>query len=376
MAGTAAKTGFCFDERTLWHTAGQHALVMPVGGWVQPPTGSSLAESPDSKRRLKSLMDVSGLSASLDVTSAPAATTEQLLAIHSRDYLDRFKAMSDAGGGEAGFVAPFGQGSYVFAALSAGLAIEALDRVLSGQWRNAYSLSRPPGHHCLPDRGMGFCFFSNIAVAIEAARKRHGIEKIAVVDWDVHHGNGTQAIFYDRPDVLTISLHQYACFPPGEGMADERGAGRGDGCNINVPLLPGGGHVSYLAAMDRIVLPALERFRPEAIVVACGLDANGFDPLSRMQAHSETFRAMTDRIMRAADMLCGGKLVLVHEGGYSEAVVPFCGHAVIEQLAGLRTSVEDPFLPLLLGQQPPPEFDALEASRLDEMRRAFSLQID
>lgn len=366
-------TGFCFDERTLWHTTGQHALVMPVGGWVQPPAGAGHAESPESKRRLKSLMDASGLSRQLDIVSAEPATIDDLLRVHDAQYVRAFQAMSEANGGELGFVAPFGKGSFDYAALSAGLAMHAVDRVLKGAWSNGYALSRPPGHHCLRANAMGFCLFANIAVAIEAAKQRHGLDKVAVVDWDVHHGNGTQSIFYDRGDVLTLSLHQQGCFPPGEGMEDETGEGKGKGANINIPLLPGGGHVSYLTAMQTIVLPALERFRPDLIVVACGLDANGFDPLGRMQAHSETFREMTRMIVDAAARLCSGRLVAVHEGGYAEAVVPFCGHAVIEELAGFRTAVEDPFLPLLTGQQPPPEFDALQAARLADVRKLHGL---
>ena len=366
-------TGFTFDEMTLWHTTGQHALIVPLGGWVQPPSSGGHAESPETKRRLKCLMDVSGLSEQIDVTSARSATTEELLAVHPRPYLDRFKRLSDNGGGDMGIRAPFGKGSYEIAALSAGLAMHAVDRVLTGDWNRAYALSRPPGHHCLPDQGMGFCLLSNIAVAIEAARAKHDVNKIAVVDWDVHHGNGTQAIFYDRPDVLTISMHQWACFPVDEGFVDERGTGAGKNANINIPLLPGGGHTAYLAAMEQIVVPALVRFNPDLIIVACGLDANGFDPLSRMQAHSGTFRAMTRIIKEAAQTLCSGRLVLVHEGGYAEAVVPFCGHAVIEELAGVRTDVEDPFLELLTAKQPPAEFDALEASRLQEMADTFGL---
>jgi acetoin utilization deacetylase AcuC-like enzyme len=363
-------TGFLTDERTFWHTTGEHALVLPVGGWVQPPAAAGHAESPESKRRLKALMDVSGLSARLDVTTAPAASHEDLLRIHPAGYLQAFKTMSDARGGDLGTEAPFGPGSYEIAALSAGLALAAVEGVLNGRWSNAYSLSRPPGHHCLPDHPMGFCLLANIPVAIEAARARHGLGRIAVLDWDVHHGNGTEAIYLDDPDVLTISLHQEACFPPDTGGAGVRGAG---GSNINVPLLPGGGHKAYLTAMDRIVLPALARFRPDIIIVASGFDANGCDPLARMLASSETFRVLTARLKAAAADLCGGRLVLVHEGGYAEAVVPFCGLAAIEELSGHRTPVEDPFLPLLTAQQPPADFDALQDRRLADQAKAVGL---
>lgn len=165
------RTAFFFDELCLWHAAGPHALTLPVGGWVQPPAAAGHAESPETKRRLKSLLDVSGLTARLQLRSAPPASDEDLLRVHPAHYLERFKALSDAGGGSLGQDAPIGPGSYEIARLSAGLAIAALDAVLAGEADNAYSLSRPPGHHCLPDQAMGFCFFANIAVAIEAAKR-------------------------------------------------------------------------------------------------------------------------------------------------------------------------------------------------------------
>jgi len=194
-----------------------------------------------------------------------------------------WRAKSAAGGGQAGADAPFGQGSYEIACLAAGLAMRAVEDVLTGQQQNGYVLGRPPGHHCLPDQGMGFCMLANIAIAIEAAKTKHGVEKVAVVDWDVHHGNGTQHIFYDRADVLTLSLHQENCFPADSGPFHERGEGVGEGYNVNIPLLPGSGHDAYLYALEKIVLPQLRTHQPDLIIVASGLDANGYDPLARMQ---------------------------------------------------------------------------------------------
>jgi len=360
------KTGFYFDEICLWHTAAAHALLVPVGGWVEPLAAGGHAESPDSKRRFKSLLDVSGLTAKLDVRSADPATMDDLLRVHGRDYLTRFKALSDGSGGELGTRAPFGSGSFEIAAISAGLAMRAVDDVMQGAVKNAYALSRPPGHHCLADEAMGFCLLANIAIAIEAAKVKHGIERIAVVDWDVHHGNGTQAIFYDRGDVCTISIHMEGGFPPGLGAADMRGEGAGKGCNLNIPLLPGAGQEAYMAAFQRLVLPKLVAYKPDLIVVACGFDANGFDPLSRTLAHSGTFADMTRMIMAAADELCGSRLVLVHEGGYAEAVVPFCGVAVMEKLSGIGTEVVDPFRTLLEQRQPPAVLTDLQLKLIDE----------
>lgn len=366
-------TAFYFDEKCLWHTTGQHALTLPIGGWVQPPSAAGHAESPETKRRFKSLMDVSGLSQRLTLRSAPPADETALLRVHGAQYLERFKALSDAGGGELGDHAPFGRGSYEIAKLSAGLALTAMDAVLSGEFKSAYVLSRPPGHHCLPDRSMGFCLLANIPIAIEAAKAKYGVERVAVLDWDVHHGNGTQAIYYERPDVLTISLHQEGCFPPGYSGAEDTGHRAGAGYNLNVPLQPGGGHAEYLYAMQRIVVPALERFRPQLIVVASGFDANAVDPLARMQAHSGTFRAMTAAVMEVARRHAGGKVVMVHEGGYAESYVPFCGHAVVEQLAGVNMGVEDPLLEFITLQQPSAQFHAFQRRLIDEMAESRGL---
>ena len=360
-------TAFFHDERCLWHTTGEAVLVMPVGGWLQPPAGGGHAESPETKRRFKALLDVSGLGARVAQHSAPEATEEDLLRVHGREYLERFKSASEAGGGEEGLFAPFGPGSYEIAKLSAGLAKRAVSDVLSGAFRNAYSLSRPPGHHCLPDGAMGFCLLANIPIAIEAAKAEHGLEKVAVLDWDVHHGNGTQAIFYDRPDVLTISIHQDNCFPPGSGGVEERGAGAGEGYNVNVPLPPGSGHETYLHAVRRVVVPALERFEPDLVVIASGLDANAADPLARQMLYGDSYREMTHLVMGAADGLCDGRLVAVHEGGYAESTVPFCGLAVVETLSGVRTAVEDPFEELFAAQQPGERMLQFQRHLVDEM---------
>lgn len=370
---TKNSTAFFFDEHCLWHSGGMHVLMIPVGDWVQPPSGPGHAESPDSKRRIKSLMDVSGLSERVTVRNAPMATEEELLRVHTQDYLRRFKATSDAGGGNLGDLAPFGRGGYEIARFSAGLAIAATDAVVRGQFRNAYALSRPPGHHCLPERPMGFCLLANVAIAAETMRAVHRLQRIAIVDWDVHHGNGTQAIFYERPDVLTLSVHQDRCFPFGYGGEEERGRGRGWGYNYNVPLLAGGGHATYLYAFERVVIPALDRYRPELILIASGLDANAVDPLARMQLHSETFREMTRMLMEVAEHHCQGRLVAIHEGGYAEAYVPFCGHAIVEQLSGECMGVEDPILESIRMQQPGERFNRFQRQIIDELANSFGL---
>ncbi|TMV60447.1 class II histone deacetylase, partial [Thioclava sp. BHET1] len=226
------QTGFFHDERCFWHHGGNYALTLPVGGLVQPlPAG--LPENPETKRRLVNLMQVTGLMAELGCQSAAPLTREDLVRIHPAEFLYRFKTLSDQGGGELGLRTPFGRGGYEIAALSAGLAKAALRSVLRGDYRNAYALSRPPGHHCLPDWPNGFCLLANIALAIEAAMAEDLTRRVAVVDWDVHHGNGTEAIFYDRPDVLTISLHQERNYPLDTGDLRDTGSGHGAGYNMN-----------------------------------------------------------------------------------------------------------------------------------------------
>ncbi|MBM9594961.1 class II histone deacetylase [Roseitranquillus sediminis] len=365
-------TAFLWDERCFWHSGGNYAFTAPVGGLVQPLAAGGLPESPETKRRLKNLMDVTGLIAEVDAHTAPPADEEALLRVHPAEYLRRFRKLSDAGGGELGLRTPFGRGGYEIAALSAGLAVEALDCVLTGRARNAYALSRPPGHHCLPDWPNGFCLLSNIAIAVEAALANGAAERIAVVDWDVHHGNGTEAVFYERPEVLTISMHQERNYPTNTGDFADRGRGAGEGFNMNVPLPAGSGHRTYLNVWDRLVRPALDRFRPDAIVIACGFDAAAIDPLGRMLATVDTFRQLTRRAMEAADDLCGGRLVLVHEGGYSELYVPFCGHAVIAELAGSAIDAPDPLAAQLAERQPGPRFEAMMDATLDEMAAALS----
>lgn len=363
-------TGFFWDERCFWHGGGNYAGMLPVGGLVQPMNGG-LPESPETKRRLKNLMDVTGLSQELAMQSAPNATMEDLLRVHPASYLGAFKKLSDAGGGELGRRTPFGPGGFEAASLSAGLAKGALMSVLRGDLKNAYALSRPPGHHCLPDFPNGFCLLNNIGIAIEAAKSAGLAKRFAVLDWDVHHGNGTEAVFYDRADVLTVSLHQDRNYPMDTGDFADRGRGDGVGYNLNIPLPAGMGHTGYLSAMDRIALPAIRDFAPDVLIIACGYDAAANDPLGRMLATAETFQLMTRQVMDLAAEACDSKLVMVHEGGYSETYVPFCGHAVLQELSGSAICAPDPFAEVFPLRQPDARFDAFVETWLDDMVKAL-----
>ncbi|MEM7193302.1 MAG: class II histone deacetylase [Pseudomonadota bacterium] len=357
------KTAFYYDEKCFWHGGGNYAMLAPVGGLVQPFVSGGLPEAPETKRRIKNLVEVTGLAADLHLRGANPASRDDLLRVHPDHYLDEFKALSDQGGGELGLRTPFGPGGYGIACQSAGLVVSAVADVALGHCDNAYALCRPPGHHCLPDWPNGFCLLSNIAIAIESAISRKVVERVAVVDWDVHHGNGTEHIFYHRDDVLTVSIHQERCYPQDTGFLEAQGESRGDGCNMNIPLPPGGGHRVYIEAMERLILPRLRAFQPDMVIVACGFDACSFDPLSRMMCTAETFAEMTRSLMDIAE----GKLVMAHEGGYSELYVPFCAHAVLEVMSGSAIHAEDPLRDRIMGQQPSDRVNRFHSELITEM---------
>ena len=361
-------TGLVWHELYMWHDTGTAAWVMPPGLTVEP---LKHIENADGKRRLRNLVEVSGLLEHLVQLKPRPATETEILRLHTAGYVERIKKMSSERGGDAGELTPFGPGSYEIALLAAGGCMTAVDAVLDGRVDNAYALVRPPGHHAERDLGRGFCIFGNTALAALHAREARGLARVAVVDWDVHHGNGTEHAFYSDPSVLTISIHQDNNFPPNSGMITDTGAGPGEGYNINVPLPAGSGVGAYVATFERVVAPAIRAFRPELILIASGLDASAMDPLASMMMTSDGYRRLTEVMLAVADEVCGGRLVACHEGGYSPAYVPYCGLAIIETLAGVRTSVEDPLLGLLGGMggqeiQPHQEAAVLQAAKLVE----------
>jgi acetoin utilization deacetylase AcuC-like enzyme len=335
----ARRTGLVTHERFYWHDNGPAAGTARPDGWAIEP--GAHVESPESKRRLHGLLAASGYIERLVPIAPRPATREELLRFHTAGHVDTIAASPPWT--SVGRQAVVGPGSYEIARLAAGGVIAATDAVLTGHVANAYALVRPPGHHAEADRAMGFCLFANIAVAAMHATAVRGVARIAVVDWDVHHGNGTQAAFYADPGVLTISIHQDGRFPRGTGALAERGDGAGFGANINVPLPPGSGHGAYVDTVERVVVPALRRFEPQLVFVACGFDAGAYDPMAQMMAHSGTYRAMTDAVVEVAEDLADDRVVVVHEGGYSAFHVPFCGLAVIESLSGEPSGIDDPF---------------------------------
>ena len=344
------KTGIVFHELYLWHHTGNHADYVPYGFPVEPFHHS---ESPDTKRRIKNLMEVSGLYNKLIPITPRKATKQEILFFHTDNHYEHIRSLNDSISVNAGISAPTGIGSFDIALLSSGGVIEAIDRVIDGDVDNAYALVRPPGHHAMPDKAMGFCLFGNAAIAGKHALQIRGLNKIAFVDWDVHHGNGTQAAFYEDPTALTISIHQDRNFPTNSGFVSENGEGKGSGYNINIPLPPGSGVGAYEAAFDRVVIPALEAYKPELIIVPSGFDGGAGDPIGRQMMTSEGFRSLTKKLMQSAEEICDGKILMTHEGGYSAATVPFFAHAVIETLAQEDTGIKDPFQNIIgnLGQQ-------------------------
>ena len=346
MDGKARRCGFVWHERYMWHDTGSafgsiNTGRAPFQGRQQPGIHS---EHPETKRRLKNLLDALDITPTLVPITPFEASDAQLLRFHTQAHLDRVAEASRSFGADIGDSAAVGPGSDRIARLAVGGAMAALEAVQTGAVDTAYALARPPGHHAEADEGMGFCLYGNVALAVMDLLARGLAKRIAIVDWDVHHGNGTESAFYERDDVLTISMHQDMLYPFDRGRLDDTGRGSGTGFNINVPLPPGCGGGAWLDAMDRVVLPALLAYRPDLIVVACGFDGSYFDPLSHQMLLSSHYRALTERMRSAADALCGGRLAVVHEGGYSDFYVPFCGVAVIDALRGVDTEIDDPYL--------------------------------
>ncbi len=339
----ARAVGLVFDDRYLTHNTGEYLIGYrthyPFADPIPHPSSPAIAG------RAKHLMDLYGISDAMTRITPCAADDEALLRSHTRRYLDHVHEC-DAVGGDTGIGAPIGRGGERIARLSAGGVMAAVDAVMTGEMNTAYALVRPPGHHAEADRGRGFCVYANVAVAARRAQARHGVERIAVVDWDVHHGNGTQDAFYDDPSVLFISLHQEQLFPVDSGMLDETGAGKGEGFNLNIPLPAGTGNAGYLAALDRVVIPVLRQYKPDLLIISAGQDASVFDPLGRMSVTTRGYRQMTERLLSVADDVAEGRLVVAQEGGYSETYAPYCSAAIAEALCpghdGI-TPVEEPY---------------------------------
>ncbi|MFC5588923.1 class II histone deacetylase [Sporosarcina soli] len=334
------KTGYIYDESYFWHDNGSGTLYLPSGGYLEPDV---FVEHPLTKRRVNNLMERCGIMRELEQIRPRSATREEIELFHTSEYVDKVKHLSDTTGGDAGDHAIVGRGSYEIALLSTGGALTAVDSVMKGRVDNVYALTRPPGHHAEADRGIGFCIFNNVAIAAKYARKKYGLERIMIIDWDVHHGNGTEKAFYNDPNVLFVSVHQDLNFPNNSGYAKDVGENVGKGFNVNIPLPPGSGDAAYVSVFKEVIRPLADEFKPELILISAGQDPSMFDPLGRMLVSAKGFGKMTKVMMEIAEKHCGGKLVMCHEGGYSNSYVPFCTLRIIEELSGIETDVEDPF---------------------------------
>ena len=341
----AHSTGLVFDERFLSHDTGAEAsVVMRAGSFLVDP--ESHPSSVQITRRIKQFLDGSGLSALMRPLAVRSATEEELTAYHTRDYIAGIRAHVAGGPANGSWGAvendtPLSAGSFEAALYAAGGALEAVKAVLEGEVENAYALLRPPGHHALSNRCMGYCVFNNAALAAHYARTQYGLERVMIVDWDVHHGNGTQDAFYADPNVLFVSLHQHNWYPKLSGELDQVGIGAGAGYTVNLPLPAGTGDRGYQAAFEQLVVPIGLQYRPQLIIVSAGQDPNWLDPLGQMMMTQNGFRTLSTLLLALASEVCGGRLVMLQEGGYSVAYVPYCTLSAVEPLLGVDLGVVD-----------------------------------
>jgi acetoin utilization deacetylase AcuC-like enzyme len=274
------------------------------------------------------------------VTPRPA-TTDEILRVHDRSHLERIaEAVRHAPArlDPDTYVSPE---SFEVALLAAGGAIDLARRVVRGEARRGLAAVRPPGHHAESNRAMGFCLFNNAALAARAMQAEEGVERVLLLDWDVHHGNGTQHSFEADPTVLYFSTHQFPYYP-GTGDFEEIGHGPGEGTTVNVPLPAGSGDSEYVGALQRLLVPVARGFRPDLVIVSCGFDAHALDPLASMDVSGEGFRAMASIVRGLADDLCGGRLALVLEGGYALEGLRQGSDAVLDVLLEADPTLPDP----------------------------------
>jgi acetoin utilization deacetylase AcuC-like enzyme len=310
---------------------------------------------PESAERIRAVwrgLDESGLIARMQSNQAHALEPDAVLAVHTADYLELLRRISDRAQMthlDADTYA--GPDALNIALLSAGGVVDAVDAVLGGTADNGLAAIRPPGHHAMPTHGMGFCLLGNVAIATRHAQARYGIERVLIVDYDVHHGNGTEAMFYDDSSVLYISTHQYP-FYPGTGAVTDIGTGRGEGYTINIPLPAGSGDTNYATVFDRIVWPAAERFDPQLILVSVGFDAYWADPLAAMRLTLNGYSHLAGEVIRMAQRFCEGKVVFALEGGYNMDALGYGVSNVARLLLG-----DPPYDPVGAGPSLRPEPD-------------------
>jgi acetoin utilization deacetylase AcuC-like enzyme len=287
-------------------------------------------ENPRRIAAIDAELERSGLLDGRPQISFSPASPEAIERVHDPRYIELLERVAEAGGAWLDADTMIGPDSYDVALLAAGAGIAAVDAALDGVARRSMVLARPPGHHATRNRGMGFCLINNIAVAASHALER-GLTRVAIIDWDVHHGNGTQDIFYETDQVLFCSVHQSPLYP-GTGAAEEQGIGKGWGFTVNVPLPPGTGDDTYLRVFDDIFLPKLRDYRPELVLISAGFDAHEADPIASMRVTEAGFRAMAERTVAVADECAKGRVVAFLEGGYDPQTLARSVVEVVEVL--------------------------------------------
>jgi acetoin utilization deacetylase AcuC-like enzyme len=322
-------------------------------------------ESPDRLEAVLSLLRECGLLERLLTVEARDATADELALVHDPRYIEALDRACAEGGGWADMDTYMTARSCAAARQAVGAVVAATDAVLSGDSRSAFCAVRPPGHHARPTQAMGFCLANNVAIAAAHAHSR-GIERIAIIDIDVHHGNGTQDAFYSEPDILYVSTHQYPYYP-GTGRLEEIGEGEAAGTNVNIPLAAGSGDEEYATAFERVVEPIVRRFEPHLVLVSCGFDAHFADPLASMSLSASGYGDLASRIVRMAGEYSDGRLVVALEGGYDLTAIAWGARIVIETMLG-ETPAPDP-LGRAPGGLPARDVDAL----LEEERRVHGL---
>jgi acetoin utilization deacetylase AcuC-like enzyme len=311
------RTGFVYDPACLRHDPGRG----------HPERSARLVATMDRLEREPWFRD-------LVPVEAEPCPVDWLESVHAPQYIERAGKVCRAGG-------PFldvpdvgvSRDSFDVARIAAGAGLALADRLVAGEIHNGFSLARPPGHHAERALALGFCLFNNVAILARYLQRRHGLERILVLDWDVHHGNGTQHTFEEDPTVLYASLHQYP-FYPGTGAASEEGTGRGKGATVNCPMPAGARDALYEEAFRTRILPAIDSFGPDAVLLSAGFDAHAEDPLAAVELSTECYRWMSERVLEAADRHAGGRILSLLEGGYSLEALPECVAVHLECLAG------------------------------------------
>lgn len=321
-----------------WACAAGKALRAPATGLVYHPTylqhitGPGHPERPERLTAIIDDLDRSGLLQKLTRIQPRAADLNWVEAVHTPDYVNAVKKACAQGVQWMDSPdTPICSSSYDVALLAVGGVLAAIDAVMAGTVSNAFCAVRPPGHHATANKAMGFCLFNNVAIGARYVQKRWHAHKVLIVDWDVHHGNGTQQAFYSDPSVLYFSVHRFP-FYPGTGAAGERGAGDGLGYIINVPLPAASGDEAFITSFRQRLVPAADDFRPNFILISAGFDAHRDDPLGGMRMSEDGYAALTRIVMEIAGQHCNGRLVSVLEGGYNLQALARCVRAHLLQL--------------------------------------------